>query len=132
MAEQLLIAAISPFPSQELRISFEFKRQSGLTLTDRDYSEEGVLEYLPCKVGFPVSEILFAPMHTSSPMPSSPGAVWLTITVPKAPKGQGETNCDRAALACRIQYARVLKGMLLIDSVGLPIGACCANVPDMR
>jgi len=74
-------------------------------------------------------EILFAPMHTNSPMPSGPGAVWLTITVPKAPNGHGDTSCDKAALACRIQCARVLKGILLIASVGLLMVVCCANTP---
>lgn len=49
---------------------------------------------LPCKVGFPVALMLFAPMQIRSPKPLV--LVWLTMAVPKAPNGQGETRSDNA------------------------------------
>lgn len=69
-------------------------------------------------VGFPVWLLEFAPMQTSSP---SPGAVWFTMTLPKAAKGQGDDSCASAAFACRIQYARVLNGTELMDRCGSAI-----------
>lgn len=57
--------------------------------------------YIPCIIGFPVEAIELTPMQTKSPKPVF--AVWLTITVPKAPKGQGETRSESAWLAFRIQ-----------------------------
>lgn len=60
----------------------------------------------PCKVGFPSSRIRFTPVQISSPSPSSPAAVWFTMTEPKAAKGHGEVSY-RASMARRIQYSRV-------------------------
>jgi hypothetical protein len=49
---------------------------------------------IPCKVGLPVEAMELAPIHTSSPRPLSP--VWLTMAVPNAPNGHGETKSWRA------------------------------------
>lgn len=38
--------------------------------------------------------------------------MWFTITVPNAPKGQGEFSSARAELALRIQCARVENGIV--------------------
>ena len=85
----------------------------------------------PCSVGFAVVCLEFTPRHTNSP---NPGAVWLTIAVAKALKGHGDTSSARAALARRIQNARVLNGTLLIDSVESEMTSwtCAAVVPSRR
>jgi hypothetical protein len=70
----------------------------------------------PWFVGFPVCALAFAPMHTKSPILDV--SVWLTITVPNAPNGHGDTRSERAVFARRIQYTRVLYGMPLIARVG--------------
>lgn len=58
---------------------------------------------LPWRVGLPVTLFSLWPLQIRSPSPSL--LVWFTITVPKAAKGHG---AGRAALAARIQCARVL------------------------
>jgi hypothetical protein len=67
--------------------------------------------------------MLFAPMQISVPGPVA--SVWFTITEPKAPNGQGEpVTSRRAALALRIQWARVSDGMEFIVRPCLAIGVC--------
>jgi hypothetical protein len=69
-------------------------------------SREGVA--LPCKVGFPSVRTPLTPMQTSSP---SMVPVWLTITAPKASKGQGERRSERAWTARFIQVERIERGI---------------------
>ena len=58
-------------------------------------------------------------MQTNEPRELGSVSVWLTIMVLKAAKGQGVPVSElRAALAWRIQCARVLKEMLLSGMVG--------------
>jgi len=63
-------------------------------------------------------------MQISSPRLVAP--VWFTITLPKAAKGQGPDRANRALLASRIQWMRVLYGMELIDRP-VPLSAVSKN-----
>lgn len=81
----------------------------------------------PCRVGFPVTEFWFTPVQISSPRPLL--AVWLTMAVPKAAKGQEEPEALRASLAARIQYVRVEWRMPLTISSGVE-SWCCDALPE--
>ena len=120
MEEQLLMAAISPVCDRIVSWFAQARFFFGNHFRGRP---------LPCRVGFPVKEMLFAPIHTSSPSPLlAVASVWLTMTVPKAPNGQGETSWAKAAFAARIQYARVLALTPLMLKLASLMTFCCGVV----